>query len=103
MRNGDGDGSILLLSRLGHVAPEISRGVPFFGDFLALAGAIGFTPLDFILPIILWNIVRKPGKLRSLFHGTIVVVYTIVGVLGAIGAIRFIVIDSINFDLFVNL
>ncbi|KAK9813661.1 hypothetical protein WJX73_002176 [Symbiochloris irregularis] len=25
--------------------------VPFFGDFVALIGAIGFTPMDFILPI----------------------------------------------------
>ena len=28
--------------------------LPFFIDFVALVGAIGFTPLDFIVPVILY-------------------------------------------------
>ncbi len=30
---------------------------PFFGDYVALFGAVGFTPLDFILPLLLYNTV----------------------------------------------
>lgn len=76
---------------------------PFFGDFLALCGAIGFTPLDFVLPPLLWNMVYKPKWPRWTLHAVIIVVYSIVGVVGAIGAIRFIVIDSINYSVFANL
>ena len=35
------------------VVTLIGAAFPFFGDFLALAGAIGFTPLDFVLPALL--------------------------------------------------
>ena len=76
---------------------------PFFGDFLALCGAIGFTPLDFILPAILFNMVYKPSWPRWTLHAIIIVVYSIIGVLGAIGAIRFIIFDAINYSVFANL
>lgn len=78
---------------------------PFFGDFLALCGAIGFTPLDFIMPPLLWSMVHKPKPLsfRSLLHWAIIVVYTIVGTLGAIGAVRSIVLNAENYDAFVDL
>jgi hypothetical protein len=74
-----------------------------FGDFLALAGAIGFTPLDFVLPALLWILVHKVSKPRMVLHVLIVVVYSIMGLLGAIGAIRFIITDSINYQAFANI
>lgn len=76
---------------------------PFFGDFLALAGAIGFTPLDFVLPPLLWGMVYKPALPRKLLHWAIIIIYSIVAVLGCIGAIRFIIFDSINYSVFANL
>lgn len=76
---------------------------PFFGDFLALAGAIGFTPLDFVLPALLWILVHKVSKPRMVLHVLIVVCYSIMGLLGAIGAIRFIITDSINYQAFANI
>ena len=59
---------------------------PFFGDFLALAGAIGFTPLDFILPPLLWTWVNKPALPLKAFNYTIAAAYSVVGVLAAVGA-----------------
>lgn len=59
---------------------------PFFGDFLALAGAIGFTPLDFVLPPLLWTWVNKPALPLKAFNYTIAAVYSVVGILAAVGA-----------------
>ncbi|KAF7804679.1 GABA transporter 1-like isoform X1 [Senna tora] len=54
--------------------------MPFFGDFVSICGAIGFTPLDFVFP-----------ALAYLKAGT---------VLGCIGAIRFIVEDVKTYKFF---
>ena len=34
--------------------------LPFFTDFMSLIGAIGFTPMDFVLPQFLWIAAYKP-------------------------------------------
>eukprot|EP00271_Cylindrocystis_brebissonii_P013801 TRINITY_DN340_c0_g1_i1.p1 TRINITY_DN340_c0_g1~~TRINITY_DN340_c0_g1_i1.p1 ORF type:complete len:479 (+),score=91.49 TRINITY_DN340_c0_g1_i1:377-1813(+) len=34
--------------------------LPFFGDFVALVGAAGFTPMDFVIPIIMYVHVSQP-------------------------------------------
>jgi amino acid permease len=52
----------------------IAAAVPFFGDFVALVGAIGFTPMDFVLPILLWNKVRKRGDPQPPRSGILCVV-----------------------------
>ncbi|KAF3576114.1 hypothetical protein DY000_02033889 [Brassica cretica] len=36
--------------------------LPFFGDINAVVGAIGFIPLDFVLPMLLYNMTYKPTK-----------------------------------------
>ena len=106
---------------------------PFFGDFLALGGAvsawgscapraatgppslhccttrphptprlppshpqIGFTPLDFVIPLVLWTAFYKPSTPRALIHYAVALFYTGIGIVGAIGAIRFIIIDSVR-------
>lgn len=45
-------------------------------------GAIGFTPMDFILPIILWQKVGKHSLVTSCINWTIVVFYSIIAVAG---------------------
>ena len=42
-------------------------------DFVAFVGAIGFTPMDFILPIILWQKVGQHSRVTSCINWTIVV------------------------------
>ncbi|KAG0622548.1 hypothetical protein M758_3G105800 [Ceratodon purpureus] len=86
------------------VITVIAAAIPFFGDFVALCGAIGFTPLDFIIPVIAFLKVRNPkNPLVKLINVAIVVVYSIVAVLGAIGAIQFIHTDTARYKFFANM
>jgi hypothetical protein len=98
------------LSRLGVttvytvIVTLIAAAVPFFGDFVALCGAIGFTPLDFIIPIIAYLKVRNPkNRFLWVVYVTIIVLYTIVAILGSIGAIQFINRDTARYKFFGNL
>lgn len=34
--------------------------LPFFGDMMGIIGALGFTPMDFVLPQFLWIAAYKP-------------------------------------------
>lgn len=61
------------------------------GDILALIGAIGITPIDFILPCAMYLKVYKPHGVVLLVNIAIITVYTFVGIMGAISAIRGIV------------
>jgi amino acid permease len=81
----------------------IAAAMPFFGDFVALCGAIGFTPLDFIFPILAFLRVKKPkSRVFWAFNIGIVVLYTLVAILGAIGSIRYIVKDTVRYHFFQN-
>lgn len=76
--------------------------LPFFGDINAVVGAIGFIPLDFILPMLLYNMTFKPPR-SSLTYWTnvsIMVVFTCAGLLGAFSSIRQLALDANQFKLF---
>ncbi|XP_042422126.1 probable GABA transporter 2 [Zingiber officinale] len=82
----------------------IAAMLPFFGDIVAVVGAIGFIPLDFILPMLLYNITIGTSK-RSAVHWLnifIMIVFTGVGVMGAFASIRKMVLDAHHFKLFSN-
>jgi len=49
---------------------------------VSLCGAIGFTPIDFLLPCILWNYAKNPGPIQRTINWVIVVVYTGVAIVG---------------------
>ncbi|KAK4843238.1 hypothetical protein QYF36_005712 [Acer negundo] len=76
--------------------------LPFFGDINGVVGAIGFIPLDFILPMLLYNMTHKPSKssLTYLINITIMVVFTCVGLMGAFSSIRKLILDANKFKLF---
>lgn len=84
------------------VCAFIAAMLPFFGDISALAGAIGFIPLDFILPMLLYNISFKPPRNSATYwiNNTIMVVFTGVGIIGTISSVRQIAIDAKRFKLF---
>lgn len=86
------------------IATTIAAMLPFFGDINAVIGAFGFMPLDFILPMVFYNITFKPSKRSLLFWGntTIAIVFTVLGVIGAVSAVRQIVLDAKTFRLFAN-
>lgn len=76
--------------------------LPFFGDISGVVGAIGFIPLDFILPMLLYNMTHKPSKssLTYWINLLIIVVFTGVGVMGSFSSIRKLVHDANKFKLF---
>lgn len=86
------------------VITVVAAAIPFFGDFVALCGAVGFTPLDFIIPVLAFLKVRRPkNPLLLVFNVAIVVVYSVVAMLGAIGAIKYIHDDTSRYKFFSNM
>ncbi|XP_045786909.1 GABA transporter 1-like [Trifolium pratense] len=86
------------------VATIIAAMLPFFGDINSLIGAFGFMPLDFVLPVIFFNLTFKPSKRSPIFwlNVTIAVVFSTLGAIATIAAVRQIVIDGKNYQLFAN-
>ncbi|KAI6701978.1 hypothetical protein NL676_011114 [Syzygium grande] len=76
--------------------------LPFFGDINSVVGAIGFIPLDFVLPMVLYNKTFKPTKssLTYLLNISIIIVFTGAGLMGAFSSIRKLILDANQFKLF---
>ncbi|KAF0933365.1 hypothetical protein E2562_017987 [Oryza meyeriana var. granulata] len=84
----------------------ISAAMPFFGDFVSICGAVGFTPLDFVLPALAFlkagKLPENPG-LRSAVKAitsAVVILFSIVGALACIGAVRAIALDVKTYKFF---
>ncbi|XP_027909917.1 GABA transporter 1-like isoform X2 [Vigna unguiculata] len=86
------------------ISTIIAAMLPFFGDINSLIGAFGFIPLDFILPVIFYNFTFKPSKRSFIFwlNVTIAMVFSALGAISAIAAVRQIVLDAKNYQLFAN-
>ncbi|CAH2041611.1 unnamed protein product [Thlaspi arvense] len=76
--------------------------LPFFGDINGVVGAIGFIPLDFILPMLLYNMTYKPPKSSITYwiNVSIMVAFTGAGIMGSFSSIRKLVLDANQFKLF---
>lgn len=76
--------------------------LPFFGDINGVVGAVGFIPLDFILPMLLYTMTFKPKRSSFSYwiNTSIMVVFTGVGLLGSFSSIRKLVHDANKFKLF---
>ncbi|KAH7685625.1 Amino acid transporters domain-containing protein [Dioscorea alata] len=79
--------------------------LPFFGDLSAVIGAIGFMPLDFVIPVVFYNITFKPSKKSFIFWLNIViaVVFSLLSIVGTVSAIRQIILDAKNYKLFADI
>ncbi|CAM8886392.1 unnamed protein product [Rhodiola kirilowii] len=86
------------------VATVIASMLPFIGDIVALTGAFGFLPLDFMLPAVFYNVTFKPSKrsLVFLINAVIAVVFAALTVIATIAAVRQIGIDAKYYKLFAN-
>ncbi|KAJ9554735.1 hypothetical protein OSB04_009349 [Centaurea solstitialis] len=86
------------------LATIIATMLPFFGDINALIGAFGFFPLDFVLPVVFFNLTFKPSKRGPVFwlNSTIAVVFSVVSVTAAVAALRQISLDAKTYKLFAN-
>ncbi|XVE64714.1 hypothetical protein DITRI_Ditri07aG0123800 [Diplodiscus trichospermus] len=62
----------------------------FFGDINGVVGAIGFKPLDFVLPVLLYSLTYKPPRssLTYWINLFIIVVSTGAGIMGSFSSIR---------------
>ncbi|KAJ9684800.1 hypothetical protein PVL29_017002 [Vitis rotundifolia] len=86
------------------IGTTIAAMLPFFGDIMALFGALGCIPLDFILPMIFYNVSFKPSKKSLVFwiNTTIAVVSSALAAVGAVSAVRQMVLDTKTYHLFAN-
>ena len=86
------------------IAIIIGAMLPFFGDLMALIGALGFIPLDFIMPMIFYNATFKPSKHSFIYwiNTLIVAVSSVLALIGGVASIRQIVLDAKEYRLFAN-
>uniref|UniRef100_A0A6N2K006 Amino acid transporter transmembrane domain-containing protein n=1 Tax=Salix viminalis TaxID=40686 RepID=A0A6N2K006_SALVM len=75
--------------------------LPFFGDINGVVGAVGFIPLDFVLPMLLYNMTYKPPRssLTYWVNLSIMVVFSGAGLMGAFSSVRKLILDAGNEDL----
>lgn len=87
------------------IATTLAAMFPFFGDIMALFGAFGCIPLDFILPMVFYIVTFKPSKRSFIFWGNtaIAVVSTVLAVVGAVASVRQIILDARAYHLFANM
>ena len=84
----------------------VSAAMPFFGDFVSVCGAIGFTPLDFVLPALALLKTRtmpdNPGLQCAvkMLGAAVAILFSIIGALACIGAIRSIALDVKTYKFF---
>ncbi|KAG5541467.1 hypothetical protein RHGRI_021328 [Rhododendron griersonianum] len=86
------------------VATLLAAMLPFFGDTVALLGAFACIPLDFILPMIFYNVTFKPSKKTIIFWGNTFIAFisTVLSLVGAVASVRQIVLDAKTYRLFAN-
>ncbi|GAB2285491.1 Sodium- and chloride-dependent GABA transporter 1 [Dionaea muscipula] len=84
------------------ISTTIAVMLPFFGDLNALIGAIGFLPLDFVLPAVFFNLTFQPSKKNPIFwlNAVIVVVFSLVTIIAVFATLRQIVLDAKDYHLF---
>ncbi|KAH8951179.1 hypothetical protein BDL97_09G013600 [Sphagnum fallax] len=95
---------LVLRSTYVSLATFLAAMLPFFGDIVSLVGAFGYTPLDFVLPMLFYQLVFKPSRRTYMFwlNWVIIVTFTTVGIVGCIATVRHIAIDANNYKLFAN-
>ncbi|RZC77085.1 hypothetical protein C5167_001305, partial [Papaver somniferum] len=67
----------------------VAATLPFFEDIIALVGALGFMPLDFMLPVLFYNLTFKPLKQGAILwlNITIFVVFSALAVIAVVTAV----------------
>jgi hypothetical protein len=84
----------------------VSAAMPFFGDFVSICGAVGFTPLDFVLPAFaLLKTSKLPDNLglqyaMKVLISAVAIMFSTIGALACISAIRSIALDVKTYKFF---
>ncbi|KAL7215313.1 hypothetical protein ACSBR1_027477 [Camellia fascicularis] len=87
------------------IATLLAAMLPFFGGIMALFGPFGCIPLDFILPMIFYNVTFKPSKKSIIFWGNtfIATISIVLSLVGAVASVRQIVLHAKTYHLFANI
>eukprot|EP00884_Botryococcus_braunii_P012819 jgi/Botrbrau1/21538/Bobra.174_2s0041.1 len=70
------------------VVTAVAAFLPFFANLMGLIGAVGFTPMTFIVPCILWIKATKPVGIELWWNRSIIAVFGTMGILAFIGSVR---------------
>ena len=81
--------------------------LPFFGEIIAVVGAVGYIPLDVVIPVVMYNMAPRGGGGRRsqaayAANVAIMVVFVGLGVIGAVASVRKLAINADRFKLFSN-
>ncbi|XP_051120826.1 GABA transporter 1-like [Andrographis paniculata] len=85
------------------VATTLAAMLPFFGDINALIGAFGFIPLDFVLPFVFFVLTFEQNGIKRYVHISLAVIFSALGIIAAVAAVRQIIIDAKTYQLFANI
>eukprot|EP00249_Psilotum_nudum_P016797 c25990_g1_i6 orf=86-1021(-) len=87
------------------MATLLAAMLPFFSSFNAILGAIGYTPLVFVIPMIFYIIVLKPSRHTTTFwiNVTLIITFSIISILGCLASIHQLIIDMKKYHLFANI
>lgn len=84
-------------------ATFIAVALPFFGDLAGLSGAIGFTPMTFVFPFLIWErseFATRASWWRHLLHAILGISFCAMGVVAFAGALYLVIRDSANYHFF---
>ncbi|XP_028795401.1 GABA transporter 1-like [Neltuma alba] len=86
------------------VATLLAAMLPFFQDITAIFGAFAVIPIDFILPMVFFNLTFKPSKRSLIFwvNTVIALASSVLFAIGAIASIRQMVLDAKTYSLFAD-
>jgi hypothetical protein len=83
--------------------------LPFFGEIIAVVGAVGYIPLDVVIPVVMYNMAPRGGggggrrsQAAYAANVAIMVVFVGLGVIGAVASVRKLAINADRFKLFSN-
>ncbi|KAH7416200.1 hypothetical protein KP509_14G080300 [Ceratopteris richardii] len=86
------------------VSTLLAAMLPFFVEFSAFMGAVGYTPICLLLPILFYNIIFKPSARTITFWINYLLISgsLIVMILGTISSLRNIINQATTYRLFAN-
>lgn len=79
--------------------------LPFFGEIVAVVGAVGYIPLDVVIPVLMYIMALAPPTRRSpayIASVAIMVIFAGLGVIGAVASVRKLALNAGRFKLFSN-
>jgi hypothetical protein len=81
----------------------ISCLIPFFASIQGLVSAVTYIPMDVVIPLLLYQQVKKPQGIIKWVHYGLAAIYTLFCIGGAISSLRGIIVLANTFKVFANI